>query len=131
MALILSEAIFLAAEKYGFRKVRLYPTECGEQLGRDPSKHGSSKSLVLKSFFFPGREHFGTRPCLSPPHVGIPLYFVRPHSPLLIFKDPTTIPYETINALLLFEALLEPCEAISMKNLKMMPRVCWTGDVPI
>ena len=28
----------------------MYPTECGEQLGTDPSKIGSSKSLVLKSF---------------------------------------------------------------------------------
>ena len=28
----------------------MYPAECGEQLGRDPSKIGSSKSLVLKSF---------------------------------------------------------------------------------
>ena len=28
----------------------MFPAECGEQLGRDPSKIGSSKSLVLKSF---------------------------------------------------------------------------------
>ena len=28
----------------------MYPAECGEQLGRDPNKIGSSKSLVLKSF---------------------------------------------------------------------------------
>ena len=35
--------------KYGCAKVRVYPVECGEQLGRDPSKIGSSKSLVLKS----------------------------------------------------------------------------------
>ena len=28
----------------------MYPAECGEQLGRDPSKFGSSNSLVLKSF---------------------------------------------------------------------------------
>ena len=28
----------------------MYPAECGEQLGTDPSKIGSSKSLVLKSF---------------------------------------------------------------------------------
>ena len=39
----------LATGKYGCRKVRVYPAECGEQLGRDPSKNGSSKSLVLKS----------------------------------------------------------------------------------
>ena len=29
--------------------LQVYPTECGEQLGRDPSKNGSSESLVLKS----------------------------------------------------------------------------------
>ena len=28
----------LATGKYGCRKVRVYPTECGEQLGRDPKK---------------------------------------------------------------------------------------------
>ena len=28
----------------------MYPAECGEQLGRDPSKIGSAKSLVLKRF---------------------------------------------------------------------------------
>ena len=28
-----------------------YPVECGQQLGRDPSQIGSSKSLVLKSFY--------------------------------------------------------------------------------
>ena len=32
----------------------MYPTECGEQLGTDPSKIGSSKSLVLKSFSVEG-----------------------------------------------------------------------------
>ena len=40
----------LVTGKYGCRKVRVYPAECGEQLGRDPSKNGSSKSLVLTSF---------------------------------------------------------------------------------
>ena len=34
----------------GHKKVRVYPEECGQQLGTDPSKNGSSKSLVLKSF---------------------------------------------------------------------------------
>ena len=32
----------------------MYPAECGEQLGTDPSKIGSSKSLVLKSFSVEG-----------------------------------------------------------------------------
>ena len=37
--------------KYGCRKVRVYPAGCGEQLGRIPSKNGSSKFLFfLKSF---------------------------------------------------------------------------------
>ena len=33
-----------------YRGTGVYPAECGEQLGTDPSKIGSSKSLVLKSF---------------------------------------------------------------------------------
>ena len=44
--------------KYGCTEVRVYPTECGEQLGTDPWKIGSSKSLLLKTFS--GEEHFGT-----------------------------------------------------------------------
>ena len=40
----------LATGKYGCTEVRMYPAECSEQLGRDPSEFGSSKSLVLKSF---------------------------------------------------------------------------------
>ena len=42
--------MFSATGKYGCTKVRVYPAECDKQLGRDPSKNGSSKSLVLKSF---------------------------------------------------------------------------------
>ena len=38
------------ASQVGQGEVQMYPTECGEQLGTDPSKIGSSKSLVLKSF---------------------------------------------------------------------------------
>ena len=41
----------LAPGTYWCRKVRVYPAECGRQLATDPSKNGSSKSLVLKSFF--------------------------------------------------------------------------------
>ena len=40
----------LVTGKYGCTEVRVYPAECGEQLGTDLSKVGSSKSLVLKSF---------------------------------------------------------------------------------
>ena len=32
----------------------MYPAECGEQLGRDTSEIGSSKSLVLKRFWREG-----------------------------------------------------------------------------
>ena len=42
---------FWATGKYGCTEVRVYPAECGEQLGRDPSKIGNSKSLVFKSFW--------------------------------------------------------------------------------
>ena len=41
--------LVLATGKYGCIEVRVYPAECGEQLGRDPSKIGSSESLVLRS----------------------------------------------------------------------------------
>ena len=41
--------------KYGCRKVRVYPAECSEQLGRDLEKNGSSKFLVLKSFSGEGK----------------------------------------------------------------------------
>ena len=47
---LLSVAENLATGKYGCTEVRVYPAECGEQLRTDPSKIGSSKSLVLKSF---------------------------------------------------------------------------------
>ena len=40
----------LTTVKYRCTEVRVYHAECGEQLGRDPSKLGSSKSLVLMSF---------------------------------------------------------------------------------
>ena len=62
----------LATRQYACREVRMYPTECGQQLGRDPSRNWSFKSLVLKSFL--GREHFGTRPCWSPSPFGIVLF---------------------------------------------------------
>ena len=39
-----------ATGKYGCTEVRVYPAECGEQLGRDPLKYWSSKCLVLKRF---------------------------------------------------------------------------------
>ena len=75
----------LATGKYGCTEVQVYPVECGQQLGRDPSNFGSSKSLVLKSFFL-GREHIGTRPCQSPSHFGIRLDFLGLHFPSPRFK---------------------------------------------
>ena len=70
----------LATGKYRCTEVQVYPAECGEQLGRDPSEIGSSKSLVkgLFSRGLGGREHFGTRPCQSPSRFGIRLHFLRP-----------------------------------------------------
>ena len=50
------ECISLPRGKYGCTEVRVYPAECGQQLGRDPSKIGSSKSLVLKSFSAEGTQ---------------------------------------------------------------------------
>ena len=75
---------FLATGKYGCRKVRVYPAECGEQLGRDPSKNGSSKSLVSQSFS--GEGTLWDSSCLLPSHFGIRLYFVRPHCPSPEFR---------------------------------------------
>ena len=46
-----NEICKLATGKYGCTEVRVYPAECGEQIGRDPQKFGSSKSLVLKRFW--------------------------------------------------------------------------------
>ena len=40
-----SETQSLATGKYGCTEVRVYPAECGEQLGKDPSKIGSSNPL--------------------------------------------------------------------------------------
>ena len=76
----LSLFLFLATGKYGCRKVRVYPTECSEQLGRDPSKIGSSKSLVLKSF-----SGEGTLWDSHPDSLGYPCTLYAPTSPLPIF----------------------------------------------
>ena len=62
-------------------KVRAYPMECGEQLGRNPSRKRELQIPCFKEFFFLAREQFGTRPFLSPSLCGIRLYFVLPHFP--------------------------------------------------
>ena len=66
--------------KYGCRKVQVYPAECGEQLGRDPSKKWELQIPCFKKLWR-GREHLGTHPRSSPSHFGIRLHFVRPHFP--------------------------------------------------
>ena len=69
----------LATGKYGCTEVRVYPAECSEQLGRDPSKLGAPDPLFCRGFL--GSGHFGTRPCQSPSRFGIRLHFLRPHFP--------------------------------------------------
>ena len=54
---------------------RCIPRSAGEQLGRDPFKNGSSKSLVFESFPR-GRNSLGLVTL-----TGIRLYFVHPHFP--------------------------------------------------
>ena len=72
----------MATGKYGCREVRVYPTECGEQLGRDPSKNGKSKSLVLKGFFWGGNT-LGLVPSCRPHSLGYACTFYAPTSPPL------------------------------------------------
>ena len=67
----------LATGKYGCTEVRVYPAECGEQIGRDPSKIGSSKSLVLKSFSWE-RDTLGLVPASLPHTLGHALLFTPP-----------------------------------------------------
>ena len=73
-------AVCLATGKYGCRKVRVYPAECGEQLGRDLSKNGSSKSLVLKIFFWGGHA-LGFVPSNHPHSLGCACTLYGPTSP--------------------------------------------------
>ena len=57
-----SQNIQVFADLFVFKvlaTVRVYPTECSQQLVRDPSKIGSSKSLVLKRSL--GSKHSGNR----------------------------------------------------------------------
>ena len=66
----------LVTGKYRCRKVRVYPTKCGEQLGRDPSK-----SLVLKSFFW-GENTLGLVPSSHPHSLGYACTLCTPTAPL-------------------------------------------------
>ena len=73
----------LATGKYRCTEVRVYRAECSEQLGRVPSKIGSSKSLVLKSFSGEGTLWDSSLPVsLTLCGFGIRLHFLRPHFPL-------------------------------------------------
>ena len=69
----------LATGKWGCTEIRVYPTECGKQFGRVPSKIGST-SLVLKSFWVE-RNVFGTRPASLPRTLGYACTFYAPTSP--------------------------------------------------
>ena len=69
----------LATGKYGCTEVRVYHAECIQQLGRDPSKIGSSKSLVLKSFFWTGNT-LGLLPLVSLTFWDTPGLFAPPLS---------------------------------------------------
>ena len=64
-------------------KVRVYPTECGEQLGRDLSKSGSSKSLALQSFSGEGTLWDSSLP-VALTFWDTPCTLYAPTSPLLI-----------------------------------------------
>ena len=71
----------LAMGKYGCTEVRVYPAECGEQLRTDPSKIGSSKSLVLESFSGEGIPKMGLVPASPPDTLGYACTFYAPTSP--------------------------------------------------
>ena len=47
--------------KYGCREVRVYPAECGDQLGR--SLQNWELQISCFEEFFGWRERFGSRPC--------------------------------------------------------------------
>ena len=58
----------------------MYPVECGQQLGRDPAKIGSSKSLVLKSFYGHGTQ-WDSSLLVSLTLRDTPVIFLRPYFP--------------------------------------------------
>ena len=76
----------LATGKYGCTEVRVYPVECGEKLGRDPQKFGSSKSLVLKSSW--AERTFWDSSLLVSLTLWDTLYFLHPHFPSPKFSPP-------------------------------------------
>ena len=110
----------LATGKYGCRKVRVYPAECGKQLGRDPSKNGISKSLVLKSFSGEGTLWDSSLPALwdTPVLCTPPL----PHSQIY---------HDRLSAWLVWyptqKALSSPCVSVAMPALQslVVNRLCF------
>ena len=75
----------------GVQRYGVYPAECGEQLGRDSQKNGSSKSLVLKSFWVE-RTFWDSALLVSLTiEFGIRLYFFTPPTSL----PPNTFPRKT------------------------------------
>ena len=70
----------LVTGNYRCTEVRVYPAECGEQLGTDPSKIGSSKSLVFKEFSW-GENTLGLVPATLPHTLGYACTFYAPASP--------------------------------------------------
>ena len=83
-----ARGLYLAKGKYGCTELRVYPTECGEQLGTDPSKIGSSKSLVLKSFSGEGTLWDSSLP-VSLTLWDTPALFTPPTSPPPIYHHVT------------------------------------------
>ena len=69
--------LLLASGKNGCTEVRV--AECGEQFGRDPSKSGSSESLVLKGFLWGGNTS-GLIPASLPHTLGYACTFTSPLS---------------------------------------------------
>ena len=73
----LSERSYLATGKYGCREVRVYPTECGEQLERDPSK--KLQIPCFKEFFWGGNTS-GLVPSCRPHSLGYAFTLYAPTS---------------------------------------------------
>ena len=63
----------------GVQRYGCIPRSAANNLGEIPQKLGAPNPLFWRVFL--GREHIGTRPCQSPSHFGIRLYFLRPHFP--------------------------------------------------
>ena len=67
--------------KYGCRKVRVYPAECSEQLGRDPSKNGRLQIPIFEEFFWGGNT-LGLVPSSHSHSLGYACTLYAPTSPL-------------------------------------------------